>query len=298
VSRLRRDQRGVTLIELLVGMTLTTIVLGATLTVFEGFVRADRRTGKQNDAQDRVRTATDRLARELRNVASPTEGLPEALDKAEPYDLVFKTADPVRESGSLNAWNTRRIRYCLDSSQPDDGRLWMQVQRWTTATAPPVPSTASCPSAVWPTQVIVADNIVNRSGGRDRPVFYYSGGPSLTDITGIRTDLFIDVEPAQRPAESRLSSGVFLRNQNRAPNAGFSVTLKQRTLVLNGSASRDPEGANLTYEWSVDGEPAGSDIVVSYDVPGSGPRDVNVSLTVSDPAGLKATFGPQVVRVP
>jgi type II secretory pathway pseudopilin PulG len=298
VSRLRREQRGITLIELLVGMSLMMIVLGATLTLLTSFVSADRRTGAQNDAQDRARVATDRLARELRNLASPTEGLPEALDKAEPYDLVFKAADPLLPSGSSNAWNTRRIRYCLDSSRPDDNRLWMQVQRWTSAAVPPAPSTASCPNGTWPTQILVADNIVNRSSGRDRPIFYYSGGPNLTDITGIRTELFIDVQPGERPAESPLSSGVFLRNQNRVPQAAFSVTVKQRTLVLNGSASRDPESANLTYEWSIDGVNAGSDIVVNYPVAGSGTRVLNVSLTVSDPSGLKATAGPRAVTVP
>ena len=297
MKALRRDQRRFTLIEVLISMSLMTIVLGATLTLFEDFSSADRRNDKQNESQDRVRHATDKLARDLRNLASPTNELPLAVDKAEPYDLVFKAADPTEASGSLNAWNTRRVRYCLDSSRPNDGRLWAQTQTWTSLAVPALPATLSCPDTSWSTQTLVADNITNTADGQDRPVFFYNGGPALEDITGVKTELFVDVEPGPNPAETRLSSGVFLRNQNRVPTAQFNVVVKNGALLLNGSASTDPEGDNLKYEWWVNGARVGTGVVLNHPVPGTGPRAATVRLTVSDSAGLKTESDPQVVTV-
>ena len=54
-----------------------------------------------------------------------------------------------------------------------------------------------------------------------------------------------------------LGSGVFLRNQNRAPVASCTAqragTGKQ--IALNGSASEDPEGFNLKeYKWYANGQ--------------------------------------------
>jgi prepilin-type N-terminal cleavage/methylation domain-containing protein len=298
VSRLGADQRGVTLIELLVAMSLMMIVLGATLTSFTDFTNANQRVEQQNDAQNRARLASDALARELRNMASPVDGLTNSIDKAEAYDLVFKSADRVLPAGSQNARNLRRIRYCFDTSQPTNGRLWRQVQTWTSSAVPAVPSTASCPDSAWPTTILVADKMTNRLGGADRPVFAYlsNGGGSPAHIRGVHTDLFVDVTPTGTPAETRLSSGVFLRNQNRSPKAAFSVTVKPGSLVLNGSGSSDPEGSNLTYEWYVDGSKVGTGMVFNYPI--TGPRTVSVWLWVSDSAGRKNQAAAQAVTVP
>jgi prepilin-type N-terminal cleavage/methylation domain-containing protein len=299
---LRGDQRGFTLIELIVAMSLMMIVLGATLTAFTDFTNANQRVEQQNDAQNRARLASDALARELRNMASPTDGLTNAIDKAESYDLVFKSVDQALPGGSQNTRSLRRIRYCFDSSLPTNGRLWRQVQTWTSSTVPAVLSTASCPGSGWPTTILVADKMSNRVGGADRPVFsyLYRGGQTTPNILSLRTDLFVDVTSKGSPAETRLSSGVFLRNQNRSPQAVFNVTLTVNpgSLVFNGSASSDPEGKNLTYEWYVDGSqtPVGTGLIYNYAV--TGPRVVNVTLKVYDPAGLAGTAGPQAVNVP
>lgn len=296
MTRITRDEGGFTLIELLVAMSIMTVVLGATLTAFTDFTSADQRNQAQNDAQDRARLASDQLARDLRNLASPTNELPQAVDQAQPYDLVFLAADPVLPAGSQNTWNTRRIRYCLDASKPNDEQLWMETQTWTSATVPAVPSTASCPDSAWSTQTLVADKLVNRISGQDRPVFKYLGGPALVDINGVRTNLFIDVDPSQSPGETHLQSGVFLRNQNRVPKAAFDATVKPGAVVLNGSASEDPEGDNLRFDWYVNGTKVGDGVVFSYPV--VGPKTIAVTLKVYDPAGLEGVAGPTQVKVP
>jgi prepilin-type N-terminal cleavage/methylation domain-containing protein len=293
---LARAEQGFTLIELLVAMTTMLMVLGATLTGFTDFTNANRRTELQNDAQDRARLASDQLARDLRNLASPTNELPEAVDKAQPFDLVFKEVARVLPPGSQNTWNVRRVRYCLDSSNPDDERLWMQIQTWTTASDPGMPSTSTCPGSAWGSTRLVAGNLVNRSEGQDRSVFTYAGGTELTEVSGVRTSMYIDENPGKSPVETHLASGVFLRNQNRAPQASFTAVTKPGTIVLNGSASQDPEGDNLEYDWYADGSKAGSGVVFNYAT--AGPRTVQLQLKVYDPAGLEGVSDTQEVTVP
>lgn len=67
-----RDQRGFTLVELLMAMTLSLVVFGATLAVAAALSNNARRTAEHNEAQDQARTYQDRLARQLRNLASPS----------------------------------------------------------------------------------------------------------------------------------------------------------------------------------------------------------------------------------
>src|SRR5205823_887029 len=72
------------------------------------------------DAEDRARQAEEAIARDLRNLASPTPSQPQAVDRAGGRDLVFKTVDPVGPNAGQNTANVERVRYCLDSA----GRLW------------------------------------------------------------------------------------------------------------------------------------------------------------------------------
>jgi hypothetical protein len=94
--------------------------------------------------------------------------------------------------------------------------------------------------------------VVNRINGQDRPVFIYNS-TDVQRVSKVRTSLFVDPTPGRRPVETRLSSGVFLRNQNRIPAASFTATVTaDKRLILNGSGSEDPEGMPLQYEWYLD----------------------------------------------
>ncbi len=138
-----------------------------------------------------------------------------------------------------------RARYCLNNSNTSNGVLWRQIQTWTTSTPPAVPSTSSCPDAAWPSQTMTTRYVTNNA----RAVWSYNSS-TLTDITWVHTDLYIDVNPNARPSESRLASGVYLRNQNKAPTASFTAAATgNRHVQLNATGSSDPEGAVLTYTW-------------------------------------------------
>jgi Tfp pilus assembly protein PilW len=65
-GKLRRSERGYTLIELLVASTMAMVVLGGAVTVFIGAVRSQPRTSSKVSAIEQGRIAVERMTRELR----------------------------------------------------------------------------------------------------------------------------------------------------------------------------------------------------------------------------------------
>jgi hypothetical protein len=246
------SERGETLTGLLVAMVLFVVVLGATLKLFGASETISHDTQVRLDTEDRTRQAEEALARDLRNLASPTPSQPQAVDRAGARDIVFKTVDAVGPNAGANDANVKRVRYCLDNA----GRLWKMQQRWTDATVPDVPGGATgfaddptCSSAGWDSAQLMADSVVNYAGGRSRALFSYNSQSDLTAITSVAISAFVDVDVARGPKETNLASGVYLRNQNRPPTATMIAKGSVQGLLLNGSLSSDPEGDLLTYCW-------------------------------------------------
>ena len=316
-----RNESGFTLVEVLMASVLSLVILGATLTAFSGLVRQRQNVDQQTEAEAQARQGSDRLARQLRNLASPADIItnvqlstqPKSVDRNLPFDLVFKDIDDVRAVGSLNSANVRRVRYCLQTTgtvpgtgfttAPNRGVLWLQTQTWTSALPPAMPATTDCPGTGWTSQRIVADRLTNAAQSPVRPVFRYSGDAGLvTDtsdaaretISRVEETLIVDADPARMPAATQLTSSVILRNQNRAPAARFTYTLLNPLLSpttcsvqLNGSASEDPESKPLEYQWYVDGQPRAEEGVVVQLTLTKGTHDFQ--LTVYDRARLQGT---------
>lgn len=284
-------EEGFTLIELMVGMTLMIVVLGATLTSFNSFGNTTRLNQLQNDAQNRTRVTLERIARDLRNAATATRDQPLGIEKAGAHDIVFLTVGDTRPAGSLNTRNIERVRYCLNTGS---GRLWRQRQAWTTAVAPaydPATTTqATCigaPPPGWTASTGVASDIVN-GPGRPAWTFNPAGFSSTVEITRIQTEVYVDLDPSARPRESRLVSGVYLRNQNRKPAASFDATATgDGQVLLDAGASTDPEGEPLTYTWfdHTAGVEIGGGMVCDCPSQGLGARSFR--LVVQDPGGLE-----------
>jgi prepilin-type N-terminal cleavage/methylation domain-containing protein len=281
VRRLR-GQDGFTLVELLVASLVSLIVLSATLSLFESMMRQFTQVDAQAELETRTRTGVDRLARRLRNLASPADIVtnieastqPKSVDRDLPGDLIFKDVGDTAPVGSLNSANVRRVRYCLQTSgavpgttfvaSPTNGVLWSQTQTWTSAAPPATPADTDCPGTGWQTREVVSQHVVNAARGTS--LFRYSGDAGAITETGaadreriarVHASVLVDMDPTRAPDAAELTTSVNLRNQNRAPVAAFSFTLLNPvtcTVQLNGSASEDPESKPLQYEWWLDGD--------------------------------------------
>ena len=287
-----RGQDGFTLIELLVSMSLITFVVMATITAFVSFNKTERVNRLQNESQDEARLTMERLTSQLRNLASPLDNVPKSVEKAEPYDVVFLTVDAIKPFGSLNARNIKRVRYCVGPAVDGKSPLVRQQQVWDSEDPDPPFATSSCPDPSWSNQTIVAHDIVNTTQETPVPAFTFSPTAFPTDdITAIGAHFVVDVNPDKSPVAVDLSSGVYLRNQNRAPAA--SCTAKHASglqIALNGSGSEDPEGFNMkTYTWIADGDTDHpiTGVVAIYDATSPGLH--SFELTVEDQGGLTDT---------
>ncbi len=307
------DERGVTLVELLVGMTMAIAVFGLVGAALVAYQADAQRSTRKNDSQDQARTTIDRIVRELRDVAS-TRTSPTLIEGAGPFDLTFQTVDSTAPAGgSANKSAITRMRYCLPSDPAPGSKstevLIAQKETWTTASTPANPWAASggvfpaCPftpaslpaGASISTSTLVSD-VTNRYAGATRAAFTYDN-PSLDSITAVGVDLFIDVNTAMPPPESELSSSAFLRNQNQSPVASFTFTTPGGGhAILNGGGSSDPDNQTLTYAWfKVVG---GADTAIGASglldwAPG--PGTYTVRLEVTDTGGLTGSLTQTVV---
>jgi prepilin-type N-terminal cleavage/methylation domain-containing protein len=298
--RLRQGQGGFTLIELLLSMSMITVVVMATISAFVSFNRNERVNRLQNEAQDEARLTMERLSSQLRNLASPNDFSPKSVEKADPFDLVFLTVDAVKPMDSVNARNIKRVRYCVGNVTNGKASLWRQEQTWKVELPPPSFSTTGCPNTTWVdmngnvSQTEVAEDVVNTAQATPVPVFTFTPGPSpVEDITAIRANLIVDWNPGAAPIATDLKSGVFLRNQNRAPVASCTAQpAGNGQVALNGSASEDPEGFNMKfYNWYADGkttDPPDATGVVAV-VPAT-PGTHEYRLHVEDQGGLPDDF--------
>jgi prepilin-type N-terminal cleavage/methylation domain-containing protein len=279
MRRLLHDERGFTLIELLMASVIMIVVISATLNALDTATATSTRNQKLVDTIDRARLTMETLSKKLRNAtayqttASPTSA---SIVRATSNDIAFKVVDPFSAGASGNSYAVQTIRYCLETST---GKLW--TQRKADAVVPG----ASCPDLSWSTRSVVATDITNAA----RPVFTYDSA-TLSDISSVGISLFLDTTPGKAPAETSLSSGVFLRNQNRRPTAAFTAltsTVGQH-VQLNGSNSIDPEGQLLTYQWS-DGSTVLSQNSPVVDYVATTPGAHTFTLTVTDVGGLTDT---------
>ncbi len=294
MSRLRSEESGFTLVELLVATTLMLVMLGATLGTLERFNATARLNQIQNDSQEATRVAIDKAARGIRNAGASTTTNPQGIEIAAGYDFVYQDVSSTGTAGGLNERNIRRVRYCLEPTTTGGASLWRQVQTFPGAARPAMPSVATCPSSEWPERERVASDLVNRLGGLDRPVFVYDSSDPST-LSRLRIQLFLDVNPGKRPRESRLDTAVILRNAGRAPTAAFTWTPRNATtVILNASGSDDPDGERLTYKWFEGATLIGSGLTLEHPI-GVG-QSKTVTLKVYDASGYEATATTTVTR--
>jgi prepilin-type N-terminal cleavage/methylation domain-containing protein len=320
----RRREDGFTLVELLVAMTLSLIVFGATLTILESYLRQSSAAAKRLDAQDQARLAVDRIVRDLRNVSSPLT-TPKLLGRATPYDVVFQTVGTPSGGASGNVSGIQRVRYCVpqDTSAGSAGleRLIAQVQTWRTSTAAANPwtsdpsQTIACPDLTFapaagqPVYTVLAQSVMNRyQQTSDYPAFSFNNGldansvaaADLPLISTIQVNLRVNPTPTLSGATTQIRSAAYLRNKQHAPVAQFTYTATGNGgVILNAGQSYSPDNEQLSYAWACTSSPcpaAGSLSIATNGLvswkPGAG--TYTVALTVTDQTGVQTTTTQQV----
>lgn len=276
------------MVELLVAMTLALVVLGCTFTILDLFNQHYTRSNQRTDAQDRARLALDRMAWQLRNIATEptatgngtsTTYSPMLIERATAYDVVFDTVLPYSSlSGSpsfgSNTNQVVRVRYCVPNDTAAGASsnevLYQEVEYWSSAAPPTSPwssgsgATVACPDSPNNTiSTVLVNGVTNRYQQRtDRPVFsYYNGSTTansvdtsgLSAITSVGTDLFLNPTPTNSGVESEIKSGADLRAVANFPTATFTTTSEGTGKVLLNAEAYSPDNEQLTYSWSCSG---------------------------------------------
>jgi prepilin-type N-terminal cleavage/methylation domain-containing protein len=323
MSALRR-QDGFTLVELLVAMTMSLVVFGATLTILDSYLRQSGAAAKRLDAQDQARLAADRIVRDLRNVSSPLT-TPKLLERATPYDVVFQTIGTPSGGASGNVSGIQRVRYCIpqDSSigSASQERLIAQTQTWTTSSAAADPwtsdpsQTIACPDLTFapaagqPVYTVLAQAVMNRyQQTSGYPAFSFNNGldgnsvaaTDLPQISTIQVNLRVNPTPSLSGATTQIQSAAYLRNKQHAPVAQFTYAATGAGgVILNAGQSYSPDNEQLSYAWSCTSSPcpsAGALSIASNGLvswkPGAG--TYTVALTVTDQTGVQTTTTQEV----
>jgi prepilin-type N-terminal cleavage/methylation domain-containing protein len=141
---LERDERGFSLIEVLLAATLLTLVLGVALSGLYTLTRSSTKAQVQTFSQAQNRVGMERLTRLLRQATLPpasTAQDPPVLDSAHPNSVAFYSR--LAGSGDSSDPNNTVYRWTVDLSGADlrIGRSTCTVQSGTCSWSTPVMQT-------------------------------------------------------------------------------------------------------------------------------------------------------------
>lgn len=308
-----RDEKGLTLIEMLVAMAISVVILGSATVILTVFMHNTTTDAVRDHTQDSARQIVERMSRELRNAATPVNNASPStveaglLEKATSDDIVFEEVSAAGTPPTTDVSNEMQVRYCLGANDT----LWRQStspsQAYTT-----VPDTTSCPSTSsgsggWVTTsqgapcCIELNTVTNEIGGNTtRPLFTYgpSGWSTIAQINQVAISAYVDDNPGGSPGPTQLTTSIDLRNELSDPVAlpAPPTQVKQQTgtyIQLNASPSYDPNGQALSYQWYTGSTcPASGTAFSTSQQPTAGPyasgTQLGFLLVVTDTAGLSS----------
>lgn len=123
-AALRREEGGLTLIELLIAASIGLIVVGGALTMFMGAIRSEPRTASKVAAIQQARITVDRITRELRQGLETPTASPSKLEivtyvkVATCGGAAASTAKPCRVTYECSAGKCMRFVAQPDGSAP------------------------------------------------------------------------------------------------------------------------------------------------------------------------------------
>lgn len=289
-----RGQRGFTLTEVLVALTLSSLLLGSAVTAYTSYLTQSGTAEKSSDSQDAARNALDNMAIQLRSAAGNVATGNQPIEAFSSYNLVWLA--PIRGTSTTNnPLGLRHIRYCVDAGNPSDEKLWLQTAPFSTTSNRNWPATGSCPANSWPTSMVVGENLVNVL--KNTPLFV-TPADAQGNVTDVNVNAMVDVDPSDSRQATSVRTSVTLRNLNHTPAAVVSCAAGLTGHALcDASASTDPDNQTLTFAWKVDGSAVGE---TSYKLDqaslASGSTHI-FAVTVTDSGGLSASAS-QSLKMP
>ena len=227
-----RRQRGMTLVELLLAMTISMVITAMIVLSWVALSSSHANTIRRGKASDFARFALDRMQREIRDAEQPPDGFSEtAVLRARQFYIVVYTT--FNKAGNSNP-NTpaRQVLYRLYS----DGELW----RFQDLDATPngisgvnISAESNFSLAEQQNgegaQMLIKDvvNYTTPSAGTPTDLFkyiYYQANGSLTQANDVRgtanraqiraveVNLLVDLNPGKSPVHWHVRSTAQLRN--------------------------------------------------------------------------------------
>lgn len=239
LCRRLRGQRGMSLIELLIGLIISAVLSVMVLTAWFALSRSASFSMNSNNARDSGRQAISRMAREIRDAQARTDSGEAAIARARPRWILITTT--FNEAGNEDpTQQPHRVLYRLYS----DGELW----RFEDGPDGNTTIDNVSVSASWPESVnnvfdlneqengegasLIVKNVVNDkvlSGGSPTPVFRFSrylddgtidvqpvvlGTDNRNAIVAAEMRLLVDLNPQHSPVYADLVTTAQIRNQH------------------------------------------------------------------------------------
>jgi prepilin-type N-terminal cleavage/methylation domain-containing protein len=240
VHRLRRrvgDQRGISLIELLIGLLISAVLSVMVLTAWFSLSRSASFSMNSNNARDSGRQAISRMTREIRDAQARPDTSEAALARARSRWILLTTT--FNEAGNQDpTLPPHLVLYRLYS----DGELWRFEDGSDANTTIDGVDVSVAESANNPFNLneqengegamLIVKNIVNDevlSGGAATPVFRYSrylsdgtldvqqfvlGTDNRNTIVAAEIRLLVDLNPSHSPVYADLVTTAQIRNQH------------------------------------------------------------------------------------
>lgn len=194
---LKNEQRGFTLVETVVFVSIFVVLLIAMVASIRYAYRGHRFVFEQADATRSARTGIEQVVRDLREASYADSGA---------YPIVEMSADGITfYSDYDNDGRVERIQYILEGTN---------LKKSTTESAGDPPSYAIEADTV----SIISDNV--RNGAVSVPLFTYydRGGVLMSDYTQVGDVAFVlarvvvNIHPERAPEDFELRSSAALRN--------------------------------------------------------------------------------------
>ena len=261
VARIRAREDGFTLVDLLVAITISMVVLLATLQSFDLFTSNAAHHTRVTDANDQVRSTMDRVVRDLRGAS--------AIVRAEATDLVYYVPEPT---------GVRMERLCVSSDH-------LYGKRTLDSTTPAAPTEACSSGTRLATLKSTAHTAFTYDGAAS------SATPALVKNVGLTFSL--DASGGGRTAGSTLRASAARRSAGTLPLADSDVVDKCNALGALLTVNTDIPGIgpfSVTYT-DADGVAVGAAGVGGWQVP----EEIStVLVTVTDAAGAFKTIKEEV----